>query len=72
MNKQATTKLVRAGDYAADVEVELFDGEGWSPYLTPADAQKLDTVRAALKRGDIAAASSLGQVYRLQPIAKAS
>ncbi len=69
---QTTTKLVRSGSYAADVEVELVsDGEdGWSPYLSAADARKLDDVRAALKRGDVSAASQLARVYRLEPIAK--
>ena len=35
-----TTKLVRAGEYAAEVEVELIDGDaGWPPYLSVRDAE---------------------------------
>ena len=43
-----TTKLVRAGEYAT--EVELIDGDaGWPPYLSVRDAEKLDDVREALR-----------------------
>ncbi|MFM7791207.1 MAG: hypothetical protein ACKO90_24910 [Microcystis panniformis] len=35
----------------AEVEVELIETpEGWSPYLSLEDAQKLDDVREALRR----------------------
>ncbi len=54
MSKRTRTKLVREGRYMAEVEVELVDDEtGWSSYLTPSDAIKLDDVRDALRRGDI-------------------
>lgn len=72
MNKQSSTKLVRAGSYAAEVDVELLtEPGGWEPYLSASDAQKLDDVREALKRGDVAAASRAARVFRLEPIAKA-
>ena len=52
------TKLVREGKYAAEVPVELIeDDTAWSPYLSPQDVRKLDTVRLALRRGDIAEAA---------------
>ena len=36
MNKQVTTKLMREGEYAA--EVELIDSDvGWAPYLSMED-----------------------------------
>ena len=45
------TKLVREGVYVAEVEVNLIQAEqAWAPYLSLADARKLDEVRAALKR----------------------
>jgi len=70
MNKRRRTKLVQEGPYIAEVEVELVEDEtGWSPYLTPEDACKLDDVRDALRRGDIRAASSLGRVFELRPVA---
>lgn len=35
MTSRVTTKLVRAGEYAAEVEVELIAGDaGWPPYLS--------------------------------------
>ena len=61
-------KLIHEGDYAAEVEVELVEAEdGWSPYLTLEDAEKLDRVRESLRRGDVKAASTLGRVFRLVP-----
>jgi hypothetical protein len=72
MNKQISTKLVRAGSYAAEVEVELLtEPGGWEPYLSVDDARKLDDVREALKRGDVAAAARTARVFRLEPISKA-
>ncbi len=70
MSRKTQTKLVHVGEYVAQVEVELIDEpEGWSPYLSLQDATKLDAVRQALARGDIQAASKLGQVFKLMPIA---
>jgi hypothetical protein len=38
------------GKYAAEVPVELIeDDTAWSPYLSPQDVHKLDTVRLALR-----------------------
>ena len=69
MSRRRHTKLVREGAYAAEVEVELIDEEGgWAPYLSPADAGRLDQVREALRRGDVAEALRLGRVFRLTPL----
>ena len=63
-------KLIHEGKYAAEVPVELIeDDTAWSPYLTPADVSKLDTVRLALQRGDLAEAAKLGRVFELTPVA---
>ena len=63
-------KLIHEGRYAADVPVELIeDDTAWSPYLSPDDVRKLDTVRLALKRGDIAEAAKYGRVFELKPVA---
>ncbi len=65
-----TNKLVREGKYAAEVPVDLIEDEtAWSPYLSLDDARKLDTVRIALRAGDLAAASKLGRVFELTPVA---
>jgi hypothetical protein len=69
MSDRRRTKLVREGLYVAEVEVELIEtGDGWSPYLSRGDASKLDDVRDALRREDIAAASRLARVYSLSPV----
>ena len=69
MTKRHHTKLVREGSFVAEVDVELIEtGDGWSPYLSVADARKLDEVREALKRGNVAVASSLARVFALTPI----
>jgi hypothetical protein len=58
------------GKYAAEVPVEFIeDDTAWSPYLTPEDVHKLDTVRLALKRGDVAEAAKYGRVFELVPVA---
>jgi hypothetical protein len=68
--KRNTLELVHEGKYAAEVPVELIEEEGgWSPYLSLEDAQKLETVRLALRRGDIAEASKYARVFELTPVA---
>jgi hypothetical protein len=69
MNKRRHTKLVREGPYAAEVDVELIEtDDGWSPYLSFDDTQKLDAVREALRRGDIDGASRHARVFSLTPV----
>ena len=71
MNKRRHTKLVREGPYAAEVDVELIEaGDGWSPYLSLDDAHRLDTVREALRSGDIQAASRHARVFTLTPVSR--
>jgi hypothetical protein len=70
MRKRKHTKLIHEGQYAAEVTVELMDtDDAWSPYLSPDDAQKLDDVRKALRRGDLKSASRFSKVYTLTPVA---
>ncbi len=62
-------KLIRAGQYAAEVDVELIEDEyGWSPYLSLEDAYKLDDVRQALQRRDLKRAARLARVFELKPV----
>ena len=64
-----TVKLVREGKFAAEVPVDLIEEQGgWSPYLSAADAQKLDAVRRALRDGDLASAAKLGHLFELTPV----
>ncbi len=70
MRKQNRVKFVHEGKYVAEVDVELLvDETEWSPYLSVEDACKLDDVRDALRRGDIAAAAKFSRVFSLQPVA---
>lgn len=69
------TELVREGDYMAEIDVELRDDEpgkpGWGPYVSLADALKIDDARRALRSGDLRTASSVARIYRLLPISAA-
>ena len=63
-------EFIHEGKYAAEVAVDLIDDDAtWSPYLSPGDASKLEAVRLALRRGDIAEAAKHGLVFELTPIA---
>ncbi len=63
-------KLIHEGKYAAEVPIELHDSKHpWSPTLSAADVRKLETVRLALRRGDLAEAAKHGRVLELTPVA---
>ncbi|HET7213093.1 MAG TPA: hypothetical protein VFL79_05865 [Terriglobia bacterium] len=69
MTGRRGVKFVHEGKYAADVKVEWLESEtGWPPYLSLQDAQKLDEVREALRRGDIQKAGQLARIYQLTPL----
>jgi len=68
MRTKHGTKFVQEGQYTASLGVEWID-TGWGPCLSLDDAQKLDDVREALRRGDFEAAARFGEVYQLTPIA---
>jgi Asp-tRNA(Asn)/Glu-tRNA(Gln) amidotransferase A subunit family amidase len=70
MTTKATTRLVREGEFVAEVTVDLIEAEGgWAPYLSLDDAYRLDDVRTALQAGDLERASRLAtRVYRLTPV----
>lgn len=64
--KRNTVEFVQAGNYAAEVPIVLIEDEqGWAPRMSLEDARKLETVRLALERGDIAAAAKYGRVFEL-------
>ena len=69
MSKKKRTKFVHEGSYVAEVDVQPLDEpEGWSPYVSPEDAYRLDDVRQALRRGDIRTAARYSRVLRLTPV----
>jgi hypothetical protein len=68
--KRNAAELIREGKYAAEVAIELIDSdESWSPTMSLGDAQKLETVRLALRRGDVAEAAKYARVFELTPVA---
>jgi hypothetical protein len=70
MTKRHRTKFIHEGQYAAEVDVELIESQdGWTPYLSLEDAQKLDEVRTALCRGDLRRASQMARIFKLTPVA---
>lgn len=70
MTKHPIVKSVHADKYVAEVVVELiYTDDDWSPYLSLADAMKLDVVREALQCNDFETAQKLSRVYKLAPLA---
>jgi hypothetical protein len=68
--ERKTKRLVREGSYIAEVDVTLIEeSHEWAPFLPAADMRKMDKVRLALRRGDIATAAKLARVYELKPVA---
>jgi hypothetical protein len=69
MSSRKSVEFVREGKYAAEVPVDLIETEGgWSPYFSLADAKKLETVRLALRAGDLATAMRYARVFELMPV----
>jgi len=69
MKHRKHIKRVYEGDYVAEIQVHLLDtDEGWGPYLSLEDAQKLDRLRVALRENDLPTALGLARVYRLTPV----
>jgi hypothetical protein len=67
--KRRRVELIREGKYAAEVDVELeYDDESWSPTMSVEDARKLERIRLALRRGDLAEAAKHGRVFELTPV----
>ena len=54
----------------AEVDVEYnYTKNGWLPFLSLDDANKLDDVRDALLKGDIKSAAKLARIFILTPVA---
>jgi len=68
MNRKSK-QLIHEGKFAAEISIDLIEDEtGWSPYVLPADIEKIDRVRLALRRGDVEAAAKEAKVFELLPI----
>ena len=70
MMRRRKTKFIHEGHYVAEVEVELLEDEGgWSPYLSLDGALRLDSLRKALRQGDLTSAARYGRISELRPVA---
>jgi hypothetical protein len=68
--ERQTIKHIHEGHLAADVSITLhYDDTGWDPTIDRVDVEKLDRVRLALRRGDVAAAAKEAKVFELMPLA---
>jgi len=64
--KKTRVKIIHEGDYFSEVPIEIEESAGpWAPYVSVEEARKLDSVRRALRRKDIAEAGKFGKVYRV-------
>jgi hypothetical protein len=60
MSTKATERLVREGDFVAEVDVHLIEADGgWALSLSLDDTYRLDAMREALRSGDLRRASQL-------------
>lgn len=65
-----TVELIHEGKYAAEALIELlYSDDSWSPTMSLEDARKLETVRLALRCGNVAEAAKHGRVFELIPVA---
>ncbi len=70
MKTRQVTEYVHEGRLVAEVEVTLVETDtDWSPYYSIQDVRTLESVREALRKGDLKAAAKLGRVYEMTPIA---
>ncbi len=67
--RMTALKGIIQGKYVAEVFIDLVEGDTeWAPYVSEQDVLKLDRVRLALRRGDIAAAAGEARVFELTPV----
>ena len=68
MSTRPYTKLIRHGNYVAEVDITLEDDRPWGSTMSQDDAFKIDDVRQALQDGELKKAAKLARVYRMTPI----
>lgn len=72
MHSRKHTKMIHEGKYIAEIQVELINttDDDWEPYLALEDALKIDTIREALRNGNITEAKKLAnKLYILSEVA---
>jgi hypothetical protein len=63
-------EIVVEGRFMAEIVIRFEDdGTPWPPVVVKEDEFKTDRVRAALKRGDIAAAKREARVFEIREVA---
>lgn len=68
--REPVTHHIHEGHFAADVSItHHYSGSGWDPTIDREDVEKLERVRLALRRGDVAAAAKEAKVFELLPLA---
>ncbi len=68
MLHRKSIKRIHESRYAGEVEIDLHSSDdNWSPTMD--DTRTLETVRLALRRGDIAEAAKHERVFKLSPVA---
>lgn len=73
MTTKLRTRLIKEGNYLAEVDVTLlYDIEPWAPHLSKEDALKLDRVKKALRANDLESAAKEARIYDVVPRAAAS
>jgi hypothetical protein len=62
---------IREGRFFAEFEITLHEDQTspWSPYVDPADVEKTDRIRRALRKGDVDTAAKEAKVFELMPLA---
>ena len=64
-----SVERIYEGKYVAEVSIDLVEGDtAWAPYVSEQDVLKLDSVRLAFRRGDLAAAAREASVFELLPV----
>ena len=66
---QVCKEVIREGRYCAEIEIRCEDdGTAFSPVVVKDDEFKTDRARAALRRGDIAAAKREAREFELTEV----
>jgi hypothetical protein len=70
MKSSSTIEYIHEGHLVVEVDVMLIETDSaWAPYYSIEDVRKMEAAREALRRRDIEAATKLGRVYEMKPVA---
>ncbi len=73
MTARRVTEYIHEGRLVAEVEVDLIETDSeWSPSYSIDDVRRMEAAREALRRGDLEAASRIGRVFEMKPVANAA